>query len=194
MNTQHRQNKLINYFKKIQSAGVGGAVPRWWRNRTGRPVSPPEIHRKIIWTLSEYYKTNSECWQMTPGTQKGSPLSSKGERRDPAPPTRIPMQASLTRKPWQAIHPTPPTGRNLHNKEEPQTSSIQKGHPKHSNLNKMKRQRNIQQVKEHDKCPPNQTKEEEIGSLPEKEFRIMIVNNISIKKKKKKMRGYRQTD
>ena len=39
--------------------------------------------------------------------------------------------------------------------------------PKHSNLNKMKRQRNIQQVKEHDKCPPNQTKEE-IGTLPEK--------------------------
>jgi len=39
----------------------------------------------------------------------------------------------------------------------------------------MKRQRNIQQVKEHDKCPPNQTKEEEIGSLPENEFRIMTV-------------------
>ena len=38
----------------------------------------------------------------------------------------------------------------------------------------MKRQRNIQQVKEHDKCPTNQTKEEEIGSLPENEFRIMI--------------------
>ena len=42
----------------------------------------------------------------------------------------------------------------------------------------MKRQRNIQQVKEHDRCPPNQTKEEEIGSLPEKEFRIMIVKMI----------------
>ena len=42
----------------------------------------------------------------------------------------------------------------------------------------MKRQRNTQQVKEHDKCPPNQTKEEEIGSLPEKEFRIMIVKII----------------
>ena len=39
----------------------------------------------------------------------------------------------------------------------------------------MKRQRNTQQVKEHDKCGPNQTKEEEIGSPPEKEFRIMIV-------------------
>ena len=70
----------------------------------------------------------------------------------------------------------PPIGRNLHNKEDPQTSSIQKGHPKHSNLNKMKRQRNTQQVKEHDKSP--QTKEEEIGSLPEKEFRIMIVRMI----------------
>ena len=42
----------------------------------------------------------------------------------------------------------------------------------------MKRQRNTQQVKEHDKSPPNQTKEEEIGSLPEKEFRIMIVKMI----------------
>ena len=42
----------------------------------------------------------------------------------------------------------------------------------------MKRHRNIQQVKEHDKYSPNQTKEEEIGSLPEKEFRIMIVKMI----------------
>ena len=42
----------------------------------------------------------------------------------------------------------------------------------------MKRQRNTQQVKDHDKCPPNQTKEEEIGSLPEKEFWIMIVKMI----------------
>jgi len=32
--------------------------------------------------------------------------------------------------------------------EKPQTSSIQKAHPKYNNINKMKRQRNIQQVKE----------------------------------------------
>ena len=38
----------------------------------------------------------------------------------------------------------------------------------------MKRHRNTQQVKEYDKCPPNQTKEEEIGSLPEKEFRMIV--------------------
>ena len=42
----------------------------------------------------------------------------------------------------------------------------------------MKRQRKIQQVKEHDKRPPNQRKEEKIRSLPEKEFRIMIVKMI----------------
>ena len=42
----------------------------------------------------------------------------------------------------------------------------------------MKRQSTTQQVKEQDKCPPNQTKEEEIGNLSEKEFRIMIVKMI----------------
>ena len=42
----------------------------------------------------------------------------------------------------------------------------------------MKRQRNTQQVKEQEKCPPNQTKEEEIGNLPEKEFQIMIVKMV----------------
>ena len=42
----------------------------------------------------------------------------------------------------------------------------------------MKRQRNTQKVKEHEKCPPNQTKEDEIGRLLEKEFRIMIVKMI----------------
>ena len=48
----------------------------------------------------------------------------------------------------------------------------------------MKRQRNTQQVKEQDKCPPNQTKEEEIENLPDKEFRIMImklIQNLEIK-------------
>jgi len=44
----------------------------------------------------------------------------------------------------------------------------------------MKQQRNIQQAKERDKSPPNQTKEEEIGSLIEKEFRIMIIKMIQI--------------
>ena len=42
----------------------------------------------------------------------------------------------------------------------------------------MKRQRNTQHVKKHEKCPPSKTKEEEIGNLPEKEFRIMIIKMI----------------
>ena len=48
----------------------------------------------------------------------------------------------------------------------------------------MKRQRYTQKVKEQDKCPPNQTKEEEIGNLPDKEFQITIVKvskNLEIK-------------
>ena len=48
----------------------------------------------------------------------------------------------------------------------------------------MKKQRNTQQIKEQDKWPPNKTKEEVIGTLPDKEFRIMIVKliqNLEIK-------------
>ena len=87
--------------------------------------------------------------------------------------TSFPNQETLT-----SHKSNPLTARDLHNKKEPQTSSIWKGHPKHSNINKMKRQRNTQQVKEHDKCPPYQTKEKEIGNLPDKEFQIMIVKMI----------------
>ena len=38
--------------------------------------------------------------------------------------------------------------------------------------------RNTQQRKEQGKNPPNQTNEEQIASIPEKEFRIMIVKMI----------------
>ena len=100
------------------------------------------------------------------------------ERRVTAPPTRTQMQAPLTRKLWQATSPTPPTGSKLHNKEESQTDRMKKDHPKHRNINKMKMQRNTQKVKEQNKCPTNQTEEEEIGNLPHKEFWIMVVKMI----------------
>ena len=51
----------------------------------------------------------------------------------------------------------------------------------------MKRQRNTQQAKEQDKCPPNQTKEEEIGNLPNKIFQIMIVKMIQNLENKKEL-------
>ncbi len=42
----------------------------------------------------------------------------------------------------------------------------------------MRRQRNTQQMKKQGKNAPDQTNEEERGSLPEKEFRVMIVKVI----------------
>ena len=49
---------------------------------------------------------------------------------------------------------------------------------KHRDLSKMKRQRNTQQLRKHEKCPPSQTKEEDIGNPSEKDFRIMIIKMI----------------
>ena len=45
--------------------------------RTGRPLSPPQIHQKNILTLSKIHKTTSECRQRTSGTQKSSPTLQK---------------------------------------------------------------------------------------------------------------------
>ena len=53
---------------------------RWQRNRTGRPLSRPQIHQKIIWTLRKFHKTTYVHWQRAPGTHKDSPLSLKGDR------------------------------------------------------------------------------------------------------------------
>ena len=50
----------------------------WQRNRMGKPLSPPQIHWKIIWMLKKFHKTTSESWHRTLGTKKGSPFSSKG--------------------------------------------------------------------------------------------------------------------
>ena len=46
----------------------------------GEATFSPTNSSKIIWMLSNFHKTTSECWQRTPGTQKGSPFSSKGGR------------------------------------------------------------------------------------------------------------------
>ena len=62
--------------------------------------------------------------------------------------------------------------------QELQTCSLRKGDPKHSKISKMRRQKNTQQMKEQGKNTPDLTNEGEIGRLPEKEFRIMIVKII----------------
>ena len=97
------------------------------------------------------------------------------ERQDPAQPTRTQAPVPSIRKPTQATEQTLPTGDRHQKQWELQTCSLQKGDPKHSKLSKMRTQRNAQQMKEQGKNPPDQTNEEEIGSLPEKQFRVMRV-------------------
>ena len=58
------------------------AVLRWQRNRMGRPLSPPQIHGKNIWTWRKFHRTTSECRQRTSGTQKGSPCLRKEVGQD----------------------------------------------------------------------------------------------------------------
>ena len=47
----------------------------------GRPLSASQIHQKIILILGNFHKTTSEHWRRILGTQKGSPISSKGVLR-----------------------------------------------------------------------------------------------------------------
>ena len=100
------------------------------------------------------------------------------ERQDPASSTRTQAQVHSTRKPTQPTEPNLATGGRHQKQWEKRTCSLQKGEPKHSKLSKMRRQRNTQQMKEQGKNPLDQTNEEEIGSLPEKEFRIKKVKMI----------------
>ena len=68
---------MVAFFKSNHR----GAVLRWWRNRTGRPLSPSKIHQKNISQLSKFHKTTSECLQRTSGTQQSRSLASKTGRK-----------------------------------------------------------------------------------------------------------------
>ena len=100
------------------------------------------------------------------------------ERQDPASSNKTQAPVPSTRKATQPTESTLATGGRHQKQGELQTCCLQKGDPKPSKLSKMRRQRNRQQTKEQGKNPPDQTNEEEIGSLPEKEFRVMIVKMI----------------
>ena len=74
---------------------------------------------------------------------------------------------------WKILEePLHKDGEISHEKEHMRSSERNKGmaksDPKMRAHTEFKR--NTQQIKEQDKCPPNQTKEEEIGNLPDKEF------------------------
>ena len=82
--TENSKSKVwrrkVTITKKMLKKENRGVVLRWQRNRMGKPLSPPHIYRKNIWTPRKFYRTTSECWQRMSGTQKGSPLSLKGGR------------------------------------------------------------------------------------------------------------------
>ena len=63
-----------NFYVKNE---VVGEEPRWRRSRTGRTLSPPQIHQKSISTSSKFHKTTFECQQRTSGTQKSNPTLQK---------------------------------------------------------------------------------------------------------------------
>ena len=67
--------------------------------------------------------------------------------------------------------------RKLHNKEN-STNCQNTERPPQTQQYKQDEETEEQQVKEQDTWPPIQTKEEEIGNLPDKEFQIMIVKMI----------------
>ena len=78
----------------------------------------------------------------------------------------------------QPSEPILATGGQTKKQQEVRTCRLRKGDTKHSTLSKMRRQKNSQQMKEQGKNPPDLTNEEEIGSLPEKELRVMIAKMI----------------
>ena len=67
---------------------------------------------------------------------------------------------------------------NLKKNHVRQFSSLWKENHIHRKIDKMERQRTLYQMKEQDKIPEKQLNEVEIGNLPAKQFRIMIVKMI----------------
>ena len=100
------------------------------------------------------------------------------ERRNPAPATRTPIQASLTKKPWQATCTTPQIARKLHNKENCTNCQNTERPPQTQQYKQGEETEEYPTGKRTGEMPTKPTKEEEIGNLPDKEFWIMIVKMI----------------
>ena len=50
------------------------APQRWWRTKTRRSPSSPQIHQKYIYMWNNYYRTPNECWQKTSDFPKGKKI------------------------------------------------------------------------------------------------------------------------
>ena len=87
-------------------------------------------------------------------------------------------QVPLNMKPIETTGPTSSTDSKDQNQKKIWPYNPGKGVLKHSKIGKMKRQRNIVQMKEQGKNSQDQINEEEIDKLSEKEFRIKMIQNL----------------
>ena len=53
---------------------LGRRRSRWWRSKTWRSPSSPQIHQKYIYMWNNSYRTPPECWQKTSDFPKGKKL------------------------------------------------------------------------------------------------------------------------
>ena len=139
-------------------------------------ISPTkELGRLQCWVASGQ-TTNREGTQPHPSADKQiKPLLSSAQQSNtqlypsPVPPIRQLAQASKIAS---------STRGQKQKQEELQFCSLWKENYIHRKTDKMKRQRTLYHMKEQDKTAEKQLNEVEIGNLPEKEFRIMIVKMI----------------
>ena len=147
--------------RRAQQQGCGGQSGEILAQRIGADQHSPAGEASLL--TCRHPKTHHQTQSCPP------------ERQDPASSTRTQAPVPSTRKPTQPTEPTLATGGRHQELRELRTCSLRKGDPKHSKLSKMRRQRNTQQMKEKGKKSLDQTNEKGTDSLPEKEFRVMIV-------------------
>ena len=68
--TYHLTSVRMAIIKKITK----GAPSSWWRSKTCRSPSSPQIHQNYIYMWNNSYRTPTECWQKTSDFPKGKKL------------------------------------------------------------------------------------------------------------------------
>ena len=62
--------KSLDSLKSVHN----GAPSRWWRSKTWRSPSSPQIHQSYIYMWNNSYRTPTERWQKTSDFPKGKKL------------------------------------------------------------------------------------------------------------------------
>ena len=134
------------------------------KNKQDRNTTSP-TSREADWNYNSFTDTPKHTTRHSPAHQKDKIQPHPPEHRHQTPPPGS-LQNTLN----QSYR----LGAETNNNRNYEPAACERD-PTHIKLSKMRRQRNTQQMKEQGKNPPDQRNEEEIGSLPRKEFRVMIV-------------------